>query len=283
MIQVTPDEAVEQGRMWGAPGPLMPLQLSIEACETDENLARNIRSALERDYQPFNKWMVEPHDGEISVCGFGPSLSSTYTQLRGDVWACNGAHNWLIERGIIPKFAMFWDPLEVVAKFVKPHKDVIYMVASRCHPSVFEALEGYNYYVWHCAGDACLDGLLGEYQKVEPMLPGGSAAVTRAMVIVTTMGYRKINLFGGDSSYDGEFTHVKESLVKEDALEFWVGGRKFMSTAWLAGQVQDFKILAPTLREQGNVIEFYGDGMLPFVASINGFKVHNSTADSSAH
>lgn len=252
----------------------MPLQLSIEACETDENLARNIRSVLESEYKPFNEWMVAPHDREISICGFGPSLSRTYQQLRGDVWACNGAHDWLIAKGIIPKFAMFWDPLPVVSKFVHPHPDVTYMVASRCHPSIFEALEGFNYYVWHCAGDACMDGLLCEYKKAEPMLPGGSAAVTRAMVIVTTMGYRKINLFGGDSSFDGQFTHVNESVVKEDPLEFWVDGKKFMSTAWLAGQVQDFKILAPTLREQGNQIEFYGDGLLPYVAAMYGFKVH---------
>jgi hypothetical protein len=50
-----------------------------------------------------------------------------------------------------------------------------------------------------------------------------------------------------------------------------------MSTAWLAGQVEDFKILAPTLREQGNVIEFYGGGLLPHVAKIHGFTVHDDT------
>lgn len=276
-LEVTPEQAVDQGRAWGAAGPLMPLELVIEGCETDENIARNIRSVLERPYKPFNRWMVEPHEREVSICGFGPSLKRTWKQLRGDVWACNGAHNWLIEQGVIPKFAMFWDPIGAVAQFVKPHPDVTYMVASRCHPSVFEALEGYHYYVWHCAGDACLDDLLCEFKKAEPMLPGGTAAVTRAMVVVTTMGYRKINIFGGDGSFDGEFTHVKKSIVDEKALEIWCGGRKFMSTAWLAGQAEDFKILAPTLREQGNEIVFYGDGLLPHVARINGFAVHSTT------
>lgn len=272
---VTPDQATLQGQKWGAPGPLMPLQLSIEACETDENIAKNIRRVLERPYKPFNEWMVNPHDREVSICGFGPSLKRTYKQLRGDVWACNGAHDWLIEQGVIPKFAMFWDPIADVSKFVNPHPDVIYMVASRCHPSVFQALEGFNYYVWHCAGDACVDGLLCEYRKAEPMLPGGTAAVTRAMVVVTTMGYRKINIFGGDSSMEGEDTHVRKSIVPENALEFWCDGKKFMSTAWLAGQVEDFKLLAPSLREQGNTIEFYGGGLLPHVARIHGFTTHD--------
>lgn len=273
---VTFDEAVEKGREWGASAPLAPLNLIYEMVDTEENIERNIRRTLESDYRPFNEWVVPVHDRPISIVGFGPSLKRTWQQLEGDVWACNGAHNWLIERGIVPKFAMFWDPVPDIAKFIKPHKDVNYMVASRCHADVFEALKGYNVFVWHALGDKCLDDLLCEYQRAEPMLPGGSAAVTRAMVIVTTMGYRTIRMFGADSSFDGEFTHVHQSIVPEEVREIWCGGRMFRSTLWLAGQVEDFKKLAPTLREQGNQIEFYSDGLMPHVARMHGFTVHES-------
>jgi hypothetical protein len=267
-------DSVELASEWGAPAPLAPLVLEYDVCETHENIKRNLRQTLESEYQPFNSLLSGPIDTPVSVCGFGPSLAETYTKLKGDVWACNGAHDWLIEKGVIPKFGMYWDASEVIAKFVHPHPAVTYLVASRCHRSVFEALEGHRVYVWHAAGDEYLDDLLCEYRKAEPMLAGGSAAVTRGMTVATTLGYRNIHLFGADSSYTGDYTHLKKSIVEEHPIEVWVDGRKFVTTTWLAGQVQDFKILAPLLKGQGCEIELYGDGMLQWVAHINGFKVH---------
>ena len=255
------------------------LTLTYEMAVLPEVITQNIRAALQRKYKPFTLLLAPPHEREVSVVGFGPSLRRMYDHLRGDIWACNGAHNWLIERGIIPKYAMFWDASPEIAKFVKPHKDVIYLIASRCHPAVFEALEGFNVYVWHVGGDDALEDLLEEFRIFEPILPGGSAAVTRGMVVATTMGYKKINLFGCDCSFDGETTHVIKSIVDEKKLTVWCDGVDYQSTAWLAGQVEDFKVLAPILRDQGCDLQIYGDGLLPHVARINGFAVHNSTVE----
>lgn len=273
---VSLEEARELQRRWGAKAPLAPLNLETDICETHENIARNIRATLESEYRPFTDLLAPPHDGVVSIAGFGPSLKDTYTQLTGDIWACNGAHDWLIGKGIIPKFGMFWDAGDMIHKFVHPHPEVTYLVASRCHRSVFDALEGANVIVWHAAGDRDLDDLLCEYRKAEPMLSGGTAAVTRAMVVATTMGYRHIKMFGADASFTGDTTHVIKSIVEERTIEIWCNGKMFLSTPWLAGQVEDFKALAPMLRDQGCTLEFYGDGLLPYVASINGFKVHSN-------
>ena len=272
--QITAAQAVAVGREWGANAPLAPLVLHYENCETDENIERNIRRTLGSQYESIVPLLSGPHDRELSICGFGPSLAKTYGSLRGDVLACNGAHNWLIERGIVPKFALFWDASPVMAKFVKAHPDVTYLVASRCHQSVFDALADCDVRVWHCVGDANMDDLLCEHRKAEPMHGHGSAAVTTAMVLMTALGYRKIFAFGADGSFDGEYTHAKKSIVHEDEITAYVAGRKFRTTTWLCGQAEDFKIIGPTLKQQGCTIEFYGDGLLPFVAQINGFKVH---------
>lgn len=255
-------------------GERRPLVLNYEVCETPDNIERNIRRTLESSYVPFNSLLGEPNDRTVSVVGFGPSLKNTYKQLDGDVWACNGAHNWLIDQGIIPKYAMFWDASPVVVEFVKPHLDVTYLVASRCHADVFKLLDGYKVVVMQIGGDNCLEDLLEEYRIMEPILGGGSAAVTRAMCIATTMGYRKIKLFGADGSFEGETTHLKKSVVNEEFLTVWCDGIDYASTSWLAGQVEDFKILAPALREQGCNLEVFGNGLLPHVARINGFAVH---------
>lgn len=270
------DEAIEQGRKWGAEAPLAPLILSYDVCEPHENIKRNLRQTMQSEYKPFNSLLAPPHDREISIVGFGPSIKDTWKELRGDVWACNGSHDWLIEKGVIPKYAMFWDASEVIGQFAHPHPEVTYLVASRCNRSVFKALEGFNVYVWHANGDAYLDDILCEFKKAEPMLAGGSAAVTRALMVCTAMGYRNINLFGADGSFpEGQYTHAKESIVPEQTLECWVDGKRFYSTSWLAGQVEDFKQLAPSMRNQGCRIEIYGGGLLPFVASLNGFTVHD--------
>ena len=128
--------------------------------------------------------------------------------------------------------------------------------------------------MWHAGGDVDLEPLLYEYSRMEPMMGGGTAGVTRAMVVVTTMGYQTLKLFGADSSYEGEFTHVKKSVVPEKHLTVWCDGREFKSTSWLANQVEDFKTLAPLMKEQGVKFEIYGDGLLPHVARINGYAVH---------
>ena len=272
--EISVPEAIAKGREWGAPSPLAPLILSYDVCETHENIERNIRQTLASEYKSFKLILRPIHDRVLSIAGFGPSLKDTWERLSGDIWACNGAHNWLIERGVIPKYAMFWDAAEVVSSFVKPHPDVTYIVASRCHRSVFEALEGHKVFVFHAAGDKNIEAMLEEFQRYEPMCAHGSAAVTTAMLVASNLGYRNMRIFGADSSYTGEFTHAKESIVQEQLLEIWMNGRRFQSTSWLAGQVEDFKIIGPALNQQGIEIEFFGDGLLQECARINGYTVN---------
>lgn len=273
------EKSFERGKEWGAKAPLFPLILNYEMCETTDNINRNIRRTLESDYQTFNSLLSYPHGREISIVGFGPSLKRTWKQLSGEILACNGAHDWLIERGVIPKFGMFFDATPVLTEFIHPHPDVTYLIASRCHRNVFEALEGYKVHVWHAGGDPDIEELLCEYRRMEPILGGGTAGVTRSMVVVTPMGYGNLKIYGADSSFDGAFTHVNKSIVPEKHVSVWCGGKEFNSTSWLCGQVEDFKLLAPLMREQGVQFEIYGDGLLPFVAKMNGFTVHNSTVE----
>jgi len=257
-----------------ADAPLVPLSLNMEGCETEEKLSLNIASALARRYVRFNEYVCS-QSGRINVCGFGPSLTNTYKSIRGDVLACNGAHDYLIDNGIVPKWTMFMDAAEVITKMVTPHKDVTYFVASRCHPALFEHLRGFNVVVWHCAGDAkALELLASTYTQalMEPLVNGGTACVTRGMVLVRAMGYEEIHLYGADSSYEGEFTHVKKSLVQETELQVFAEGRWFKTTPWLAGQVEDIKILFPELIAGGARFLIHGDGLLPHVAKAIGYE-----------
>lgn len=249
----------------------------MDVCATPEAIRENIAATLRRPYQGFME-LVESREGEIAICGFGPSLVNTCERITQDVMACNGAHDYLISRGIVPTFGMFFDADRVIADFITPHPDVCYLVASRCHPAVFEKLQGYKVIVWHCKGDACIDGMLAEANRMEPMVHGGSAAVTRALFLVQVLGYSTIHIHGADSSYEGETTHVKKSLVREEPLSVFVHtddgtGKWFKTTPQLAAQVEDWKLLAPQLDLLGARYVVHGHGLLPHIAGVLGYEV----------
>ena len=200
---------------------------------------------------------------------------STCHDLKGDVIAINSAIGYLIREGIVPKYAMIWDASPLCAAFAEPHPDVTYLVGARCHPSVFERLEGCRMIVWHAGGDHNIAEFLAEKQIMEPMVNGGSAGVTRAMYLAIALGYKALNIYGADSSYsDDGNTHIAGSLVPEKDLMIWVGNgpgkRQFRTTPEWCAQVNEFRDIFqmfrhPSLRIDINV---YGRGMLPHMAML---------------
>lgn len=253
-------------------GPVAPLLLKKELCETNENIKRNIDRTLSSSYVRFNELLGSRLGKTISVVGSGPSVSRHYKEITGDVMACNAAHDYLIDRGIVPTYGMFFDASPIVADMITPHKDVTYLLASRCHADVFEKLRDYKVVVWHCKGDPYMDEALeGEFQRMEPMIHGGSAAVLRSLFIAHVMGYAECHMFGVDSSFEGDVTHIKE-YVPETMIDIYVVGKWFKTTAWMCGQVEDFKDLAQAMSERIKMV-IHGEGMLPCLAKAMGYDV----------
>ena len=253
------------------------LILKKEMCETAYNVIRNISRTLCAPYVRFNE-LIGTRTGAVSICGSGPSLRDEYTELVGDVMACNGAHDFLIERGIIPTYGMLFDAAPAMADFITPHHDVIYLIASRCHEAVFRKLEDYNVVVWHCMGDPGLVPLLEAESINEPAIHGGSAAVLRAAILAWVMGHQECHLFGCDSSYEDGQHHAGKTLVPETEIDVCPviggqGGKWFKSTAWMAGQVEDFIDMFPAMTKKGYRMVVHGRGLLPEMARAMGAEV----------
>lgn len=252
---------------------------------TDDELRLHIEATLKRGYTRFNEYF-ESQKGTASICGFGPSLVQTWPLLKGDVMAVNRSHDWLIERGVVPRWCLLMDPVEVVSEMVSPHPEVVYMVASRCHPKVFEKLDGFNVVVWHAAGDSMIEEIVANHfqapteeealAKIEPTINGGSSGVTRGAVMLVAMGYTDIHIHGADSSFpkDGD-THVLPSLVPESQIKVKVEGREFYTAPWMTLHLEDLEICLEDLQRRGNKFTFYGDGLLQWVARHRGFTVVN--------
>ena len=245
-------------------------QMRFDSHHNTEDSVRegNIRATLARGYVRFNELMNTATGGTVSIVGSGPSLARTYKDIVGDIMTCNSAHDFLISKGIIPKYAMFWDANPIIAKFAQnPHPDVTYLVASRCHPDLFNALAGHRIIVFHALGGEPVEESLVSLNLMEPMVAGGSAGVTRATHLAGAMGYTEQHLFGVDSSYEEDATHVQESVIDQRKMRLRVCGKWFITAPWMALQVFDFKILGPHLQQMGVKLIVHGTGMFPYAAS----------------
>lgn len=224
----TPDE-VRNAQAAGNVLPLVQLALSMTSCITSQEMHMNFFATLDRGFTPINAHLGA-YSGACSIVGSGPTIKHTHKELTGDVLAINSAIGYLLDQGIVPKFGVLWDGTEIVEKFARPHPGITYLVASRCHPKVFENLKGCNVVVWHAAGDhdiadvMCRQDVFEKMGSLQPLICGGSAGVTRTIYLASVLGYTDLHIYGADSCYSAEGeTHIRGSLVPEKDILISLG------------------------------------------------------------
>jgi len=242
---------------------------------TDEHIARNIRSAVKLGLPQFSE-IFEKKSGVVAIVGSGPSLKETWSRLKdfdGDILACNAACQFLLERGVTPTYMMCFDADPLVMEFFTPEtlrQEITYLIASRCPPEAFQVLKenGCKIYMWHANGDRNIEEIMQQNGLIgEPMINGGTAAVTRSMYVAPALGYKELHIFGGDSSFANGDTHIRKSTTEEKRVPIRCAGRIFETAPWMTVQIEDFKILAPDLRDNYGIrIVMHGDGMMQHVA-----------------
>lgn len=245
------------------------LRLKSALANSVEDIDRNIEFALKRDYKRYQD-LIGTQSGAVSIVGSGPSLKKNWEKLRDsgtDILACNAAFQFLLERGVVPKYMFCFDADPLIYEFFTKHPDVTYLIASRVPPKTWDLLEGCNVYVWHAGGDNHIESLLDQHGKMEPMVTGGSAAVTRAMHLVQPLGYDHIHLWGADSSFSREDTHIRQSTTVERRTHVLLNKRAFETSLWMAQQAEDFKAMVPSFTNvYGIPITVHGDGLIPHLA-----------------
>lgn len=203
--------------------------------------------------------------GRISIVGFGPSLHQTWSDVSGPVMTTSGAHDFLIERGIIPKYHVEMDAREHKANFFRnPHPDVTYFINSQCHPKVFAALQDYNVVMWHNSASGCKEMLVELFKRLEPgaiLVRGGSNVGMRAIVVAHIIGFRDYDLFGMDCSYQGLEQWAGEHYTpNQEVKHIRVGVKNFYTSETMLKSTDDFLNQLPML--QGARFRIHGEGLL---------------------
>ena len=193
----------------------VPLKIVGKCVAEDETLFAHMEAAIARGLPQVKQ--AEPiKTGSVILVASAPSVRGQVELIKkmqaagSPIVAIKGAHDWLIAQGVIPDYALAIDPQEHRIAFYKPHKAVHYMIASQCHPAMFDNLAGYQVTIWHPYVKK------GQNRPKNSMLiGGGTTSGLRAISLFYVLGYRQFELFGFDSCNTGEMLRVNGERLKD--------------------------------------------------------------------
>lgn len=232
----------------------------------DEEWRANIEKNVQRKVPELVPAIIR-NQSEVHIVGSGPSLGdeSVFEELKRaaldnrPLIAVKDAHDWLIERGIVPDLAVLMDPqAHRVSCVQRKRPEVGYLVASQCHGDVFDWLKDCQVIMWHGASDGSEDKYLEGRMKVT----GGSTTGLRTMTIAYLLGFRKIVLYGFDSCMRDGVKRVTGAKAPDKLMPIFVGQNptKFWCNGAMAAQATEFELnwtMMPDLR-----VRVVGGGVL---------------------
>ena len=180
--------------------------LNTEAATPLGTSLANIRVNGKRGLRKFEDLpgFMEVKDWPVALAGGGPSIKRHLEELRQfqTIVSCGSAHDYLIENGITPTFAVACDPDPVTqAYFQNPTQKAIYLLSTHADPQLYEHLADYKIATWNCYTDES-DAQLAWAENDGPnwhAVGGGCTVGLRALSLMMLLGFQDIHFFGFDS------------------------------------------------------------------------------------
>ena len=232
-----------------------------------ENIKRGVPQV-----EPFEtQW-----DKVIALAVGGATLNDTFDDLSEKrkngmpLVTVNGSYKYCVDRGLDVSAMIMLDSREFNNRFVEPlSKDVKYLISSQCHPSVFDKLEGYNVWIWHCEGqDDCKEMLDEQYGKryvdYFPVM-GGATVTLRAVHVLRMLGFHKIEMYGFDSCImEDHHAYKQPENDKEQVLNIRLSGREFLCTPAHYHQAREFVQMIEGTGEHYD-LAVHGNGLISHI------------------
>lgn len=236
----------------------------------------NVQVNSERDIP----WFVgsEPHDDVLVIVGGAPSLRDNIEAIRNrkrrgaKVMALNNACAFLNANAIFPDSLMVCDARPENVVFVRATAKR-YLLASQCDPALFEEVENQDTHLIHLAICDEMRDLMAPYEETKPIIlvGGGSTVGLRAINVAILSGYRKVHIYGMDSSFEDSKHHAYEQRQNDtdNATEVYVPAleKHYVVAPWMARQAAEFRDIAwPTAAANGVRLHVHGRGLIPDMA-----------------
>lgn len=203
--------------------------------------------------------------GVLNIVASGPSArKADFAQIgphlghaAQPVMAVNGALKLLLDQGIAPHWWAACDPQALVASFLpdSPPAQTTYLVAAKCHPSVFQKLKGRDVRLWY----------VGAAPEGHRSVKTACSVTLTAMSLMRHLGWRKFRVWGWDCCFDANGAHHagdQGAPSEASRINLEVGPRVFQTTATWALEAQD---AAHQLAMGDYEVEIMGDGMVAAV------------------
>jgi uncharacterized Rossmann fold enzyme len=226
---------------------------------------QQIKSACVRDI-PRLKPTDELRKDSVAVVCYGPSLADTWEKIKEFKYVItgSGSHKFLVDRGILPTWHVDVDPRPHKVKLMGiPCKETEYLIASTCHPSLFDHLNGYNVKLWHIF-DGEAEGMrllpAGEWA-----FTGGCSVGLRSMALARILGFTELHIFGMDGceGKTGKHAAAHPNQAKTQAPVEYKGKTYITTAGFLAAAQQTFHELDHMLDVKAT---FYGEGLVQDMA-----------------
>lgn len=236
-------------------------------CNTEtETLRANVAASVARGLPEFAAGAVNA--GTLCIVGGGPTAAAHIEELRARkqnghvIWALNGAAAWLQSHGIAPDGQWIVDARALNARFVREAPGVPRFLASQCAPETFDASDS-PVTIWHDLNGA-------EFLPAGALMIGGGSTVgLKALAAGFVAGFRRIHLFGMDSSLSDGAHHAysQPENDRDGVIAVHGEGVEFRSTPWMFRQAEDFQQIAARLAADGCEIHVHGHSLLAYVAA----------------
>lgn len=245
----------------------------------DDIVIENIKSSVGRFLPELRPHQLQ--DQVIALVGGGPSLEFTKDDLIEKyesgvkLVSMNGTHDWLLDNGMRPSAHIQVDARDFNARFVENWQEKTkYLMASQCHPQVFENLDGADTYLFHCEGGGTKDFLDEYYDGKYLSVAGGSTVMLRAIPLMRMLGFKRMEIYGFDSCLMNNGHHAYEQTENDKGAitTFELNGKEFTCFAWMYVQAKEFMDL---IRAIGDEIELlvHGDGLIAHILKTSAEKL----------
>lgn len=200
----------------------------------DGTLVAHVLQALGRELPDLRDFEY-PWTEDLTIVASGPS--GRRASLTGKTLALNGSLKLFTDRGLAPTYWAGCDPQELMADFLTDApKETIYLVASKCHPKVFDTLaaQGCRVVLWH-VGDQATKELL------EDRFPVACACSITICTfeLMARIGWRHFHVWGWDGCLMDGNGYANPQAVASPEVTIEIGDLTFQTTHTWALEAQD--------------------------------------------
>lgn len=234
----------------------------IVQAQRDANCARGFPSVRKEGVR----------DARVAIVGYGPSLTDTHSLIAkrefDAVWTVSKAHDFLLERGLVPTHHTDTDYREHKARYNQRFDPrVRYLMATQVHPTYLDRLVGKNVALFHNVLP------VGTYDARYFKLPTMFDAALTAARLAFELGYRQQEWFGLDACITPDATHagphegwqiIDPAGEQLAPVQVEAGGQRWLSNAFLLRQAVFAERMLRTVPRMK--VTIHGGGMLrPFL------------------